>query len=261
MKILSNELAQHYQISSLQRGHSLFTSFISQNGKILFLDEHIERLLTGATFLFPEESWALNHEKLKQYVETEFKKCDSAIQNAGYFRLSLFDDCIHLQKRELNPSARTLKLTTALKVRTAGIIPSFLKLGNYVEADLELVRAKFKGFDDIVFLDNNQNITEASTSNVFVVMADGEILTPAPSSMILDGVTRKKLFLKLSENHFNIRESVVTKEDLLKAREIWLTNAVRGLRFVDIFEDRKYDISNSIYRKAIDVFGEYGELL
>ncbi|RPJ77588.1 MAG: hypothetical protein EHM20_05905 [Alphaproteobacteria bacterium] len=253
MKILTKELAQHYQIASLQRGYAVFTSFISRNGKILFLDSHLERLLMGADFLFPNADWTKNNEKLKQYVESEF-------QNESYFRLTIFDDNVYLQHRELTASPISVKLTSALKMKTPGLLPPFVKLSNYVEADLELISAKFKNFDDVVFFDHLQNVTEASTSNIFILASNGSILTPAPSSMILDGITRKKLFQKLEANNYPIIESTITKTDLLNAKEIWLTNSVKGIRFVEQFENVNFEIKNSLFEKITSVFGRYGEL-
>ena len=148
MKILSSEMAQHYHVSSLNRGHLVFTSFIAFNGKILFLDSHLKRLLRGADFLFPNVGWTLNHRKIKQYVEDVFNNNPS---NA-YFRLTIFDDAIHLQTKSFEEQSDTITAMSAAKIKTPGLIPSFVKLSNYVEADIELVRARFKKFDDVLFL-------------------------------------------------------------------------------------------------------------
>ena len=260
MKILSSEQAGHCQNSSLQRGHLVFTSLISYNGKILFLESHIERLVKGADFLFPNVGWIHNKEKIRHYVDGFTKELPHFSTTHQYFRLTIFDDYFYLQNRELEAHNDSLKLTTALKVKTPGLIPSFLKLSNYIESDLELVRAKFKNYDDILFFDNSDNLTEASTSNVFIVNSEGRIMTPAPSSLILDGVTRKKLFEKLQNLGFNIEEASISKADLMQAREIWLTNSVKGLRFAHQYEDLSFDKNNSIFNSVKIAFGRYGEL-
>lgn len=260
MKILSNELAQHYQIASWQRGHCVFSSFIARNGKILFLDSHIERLILGAHFLFPYSGWMGCDFKLKQYVESELIKMPLEIQNDSSFRLTIFDDNIYFQSRELIHSPLTLKMTEALKVKTPGVLPSFLKLSNYVESDIALRDAKNKNFDDLVFFDHLQNVTEASTSNIFIVTNEGHVLTPPPSSMILDGITRKKLILKLKEKKIIVHEIAISKTELQKAREIWLTNSVKGIRFVVQFEAIKFEIKKSLFNEVINFFGRFGEL-
>ncbi len=260
MKILSNELAQHYQISSLQKGYCPFSSFIAKNGKILFLDSHLERLLLGAHFLFPSSGWLTYHGKIKKYVENELEKISLKKQGEHYFRLTIFDDSLYFQNYELMPSSFIVKMTTALKIKTPSLLPSFVKLSNYVESDLELINAKNKNFDEVIFFDYLQNVAEASTSNVFIVSDDGHILTPPPSSMILDGITRKKLILSLKENNFVVREVVISKIELQKAREIWLTNSVKGVRFVASFEEISFKKEASVFEEVITFFGRFGEL-
>jgi branched-subunit amino acid aminotransferase/4-amino-4-deoxychorismate lyase len=261
MKILSNEIAQNYQINSLQRGHLVFTSFISHCGKIVFLESHIERLVRGADFLFPSCGWLQNQEKIKQYVEAELKNAIDYVQNSFYFRLTIFDECIYLEKRELEIFSDSLKLLSALKVKTIGLLPSYLKVSNYLESDLELIRAKLKNYEDVLFFDKLQNVTEASSSNIFIVTKENQIITPAPSSIILDGITRNKLLEKLQVMGLNILEAPITKADLEDAREIWLTNSVKGVRFVLQFEDVVYDKNGSLFEKVIASFGRYGELV
>lgn len=259
MKILSNEVSQHYQIASLKRGHSVFTSFISKNGKILFLDAHLGRLLSGADFLFPHVNWTRHFADLKQYVESEFSSCREQRKKYGYFRLTIFDDSVHLELHDLMESIETVNLTTAQKMKTPGLTPSFLKLPDYVEADLELIAAKTRHFDDVAFFDHRAKLTEASSSNIFVVALDGRIMTPAPSSMVLDGILRKNLFNHLTKNKFEVLEMELSKSDLLNAKEIWLTNSVRGIRFVKQFENVFFEMNNSSFESVLKSFGRYGE--
>jgi branched-subunit amino acid aminotransferase/4-amino-4-deoxychorismate lyase len=261
MKILSTEMAGNYQHRSLQRGHLVFTSLICYNGKLIFLDSHLERLLKGADFLFPKFGWIQKQEELKRYIENAIGPTTILADDNYYFRLTIFDDSIFMERRTWEKNEDFLRMTTALKIKTPGLFPSFLKLSNYVEADLELSLARIKNYDDILFVDNSDNITEASTSNIFVVKSDGTIISPSPSSMILDGIMRKKLFEKLQNFGFNIQEAPLKREELLKAREIWLTNSVKGLRFVLQYEDSVFEKENSTFQKVIEIFGRYGELV
>jgi branched-chain amino acid aminotransferase len=261
MKILANDLAQHYQITSLQRGHCIFTSFIAKNGRILFLEDHLERLIAGANFLFPKEGWNESFQRLKEYVENEWGKLKLKNEELCYFRLTLFDDCIYLQHRLLQDSSLTVKMMIAQKVKTPGPMPSFVKLSNYVESDLEVMAAAAKNFDDVVFLDHQGHVTESSTSNLFIVSKVGHLISPYPTSMILDGIMRKKLILKLKDSGIVVQETFVSKRELQKAQEIWLTNSVKGIRFVDQFEEKKIIMKGSLFEKVITLFGRHGELV
>lgn len=64
----------------------------------------------------------------------------------------------------------------------------------------------------------------------------------------------------MQRNDFKIFERSISKSDLLNAREIWLTNSVKGIRFVDQFEELNFEKKDSLFEKAIKVFGRYGEL-
>ncbi len=261
MKILTSEIAQHYQISSLQRGHLIFSSFISVNGKILFLDSHLERLVKGADFLFPNLGWPQNSQKIKNYVLQYFQEINDHSFTNFYFRLTLFDDSLYLQHRRSEVFSDSINLTTAVKIKTPSLIPEYVKFSNYVESDIEIVRARFKNFDDIVYLDNSQHITEASTSNIFIVNNNGVIKTPKPSSMILDGIVRKQLLCFLQKENFQILEAPIAIEEFKMASEIWLTNSVKGIRFVDQFDNIKYSKKNSVFERVSLLCGRYGELL
>lgn len=258
MKILSKETAQHHEVASLQRGHCVFTSFCAYEGKILFLDSHLERLVAGADFLFPSVLWTKKIAEIKDYVEDQFFQLSAEMKQGCYARLNIFDDNIYLQVRKSQFFADSLKLTSGKKIKTLDLCPSFLKLPNYVESDLEVASAQMRGFDDVLFFDQFNNVTEATTSNLLMVATDGTILTPPPSSIILDGILRKKLFLKLKESGFSIMERSISKSELLKAEEIWLTNSIRGIRKVSVFEE-KILTNNSMYDKAVSIFGRYGE--
>lgn len=261
MKILSEETARLYQNTSLQRGRIVFTSFISYNRKILFLAAHIERLVKGAEFLFPNLGWSDSAHLIKEYVEEVFARASNQQNNDLYFRVTIFDDCLYIQQGPLNTQSVSLKLTFAFKVKTASLLPAFVKLSNYLDSDLELAKAKILSFNDVLFLDNENNVTEASTSNVFIVNNEGKIITPKPSSNILEGVTRIMLLEKLRSHEFNIIEAPISKLELQCAKEIWLTNSVKGVRFVQQFENRIFDKKDSLFLKAIAVFGRLGELV
>ena len=81
---------------------------------------------------------------------TIFKKNDD---------LDYFISTNHLE----NFNIASISLTKSVRIKTLGLIPSFLKTGNYVETNLEIKRARDLGFDDIVFTDLQNNVLECST--------------------------------------------------------------------------------------------------
>ena len=74
--------------------------------------------------------------------------------------------------------------------------------------------AKAKGFDDALILDQEGYITEASTSNFFVI-TDKVIITPAPGNFLL-GITRAKVIDLCNKHDIPLIERKIHITDLPK---------------------------------------------
>jgi para-aminobenzoate synthetase/4-amino-4-deoxychorismate lyase len=96
----------------------------------------------------------------------------------------------------------------------------------YAEAFKAAVDA---GFDDVLFMNERGEVTEGAVSNVFVEK-DGKWLTPPIESGLLSGVYRRHLLETLPL----VEERVLCADDLRNADAVYLCNAVRGLRKVEI---------------------------
>jgi para-aminobenzoate synthetase/4-amino-4-deoxychorismate lyase len=94
--------------------------------------------------------------------------------------------------------------------------------------------AKEAGFDDVLFLNAEGQVTEGAVSNVFVER-DGRWFTPPVECGLLPGVYRRHLL----QTKPGIEERVLSLEDLKAADAVYLTNAVRGLRRVTIDWDQE----------------------
>jgi para-aminobenzoate synthetase/4-amino-4-deoxychorismate lyase len=89
--------------------------------------------------------------------------------------------------------------------------------------------ASRKGFDDVLFLNERGEVTEGAISNIFVEK-DGRLFTPPIKCGLLAGVYRRHLL----STRADIEERVLTLDDLRHADAVYLTNAVRGMRRVEI---------------------------
>jgi para-aminobenzoate synthetase/4-amino-4-deoxychorismate lyase len=87
----------------------------------------------------------------------------------------------------------------------------------------EYQRAKTRGLFDCVFVNERGELTEGTISNIFLEI-NGELVTPAVSSGLLNGTFRQEL---VEQGH--AREQVLYPDDLKKARAIYLGNSVRSL--------------------------------
>lgn len=250
MQIIIDTNTKYFQNYSLNRGLQTFTSFISDQRKMIFLDEHLERLLKGANWLFPNENWELRKNEIKDFLQTEWKA-------KSYFRLMIFDDKLIFSQGEWLPKSESLKLTVAQTLKTPNLVPPYVKTPSYLVAEAELKKARLQGFDDVLFLGPDRQVCEGSTSNVFVVLGSGQIITPQESSMVLSGVMRRKVIEFLKKNHYHVEVRELTVEQMATCKEVWMTNAVSGIRVCSHFEDKL--LSDDLYQKVCQQFGRFGE--
>jgi branched-chain amino acid aminotransferase len=91
-------------------------------------------------------------------------------------------------------------------------------------------RVEACGADEGFYVSRSGNVLEGVASNVFVV-ADHRLLTP-PTRHCLPGITRGRV-LELARAHgLETLEGPLPLEVLMRAQEVFVTNAVQGLRAV-----------------------------
>jgi len=98
-------------------------------------------------------------------------------------------------------------------------------IGNYAASLYPLNLAKSKGFDEVMYLnaENELFIDELGSANIFIVK-DNIIKTPKLSHAILAGVTRDSI-IKIAKDilNINVQETDVSISDVLSADEVFCT--------------------------------------
>lgn len=91
--------------------------------------------------------------------------------------------------------------------------------------DQAYAEAHRRGFVDVIFVNDRGYITEGAIHNIFVRHGT-QWRTPPITAGLLPGVYRQHLLM----THPEITEANLTPDCLRTADELWLTNAVRGVR-------------------------------
>ena len=112
---------------------------------------------------------------------------------------------------------------------------SNLKSANYLPYIMAARYAKENKLNDCLVMNVHERIADASIANIFLIK-NGKLITPALKEGCINGVMRRYLL-----EEYKAEETIVTIEDVLAAGEIFLTNAVNGLRWVKECRGRKYD--------------------
>ncbi len=109
--------------------------------------------------------------------------------------------------------------------RRSDIIAPQVKIAaNYTSPMMAKWEARKQGYDEIILTDEDGYVTEAPTSNVFIVNAKGILMT-AHEDYVLHGITRMSI-LEITEDE-NIETNIgrVPLKDLEEAREVFVTSS------------------------------------
>jgi branched-chain amino acid aminotransferase len=129
---------------------------------------------------------------------------------------------------------------------------SNLKTANFLPYILAENFAKERGIDDAIVLNAFNFIADSSKANIFLIRKN-EIFTPALNQGCVSGVMRRFLIDELKKNGYRIHQQEISEEDLLNAEEIFLTNSIYDIRWVQRFRDKTYtpEQAFAVYQKII----------
>lgn len=235
-------------------GDGVFESILIRQGEAPFLAYHLTRLRESLAILdinppFPLDNTAEIWRHIQSIIQYD-------TQNSYRVRLSVWRDSTGLYTPNSNQSdflfqaqivdiaAQKIfldKVDICPSVRLAYDSFSALKslsAGRYV------VAARFRqaeGLDDCFLLNTDGRIAEASSSNVFVVTEDNTIYTPALSEACINGVMRRVVLDTLNTLSYKVIEGQIDLNCLAQAKEIFLSNAISGVRTILFYNQRNLD--------------------
>lgn len=198
----------------------IFTSLLFEKGKPFLLKEHLHRLKSSAEhFLFYYD---------QEKIVKELNGCFNTLSDKKKYKIK-----VSLNKFGKAAITKTeLKNNPMQKIENVRIIISeknidsrnsfqYFKTTKRELYNAELTIYKKEGFGEVLFLNEQNKITEGSITNIFVFI-NGKWKTSPISSGILNGVYRN-YFIK----RHKVSEEEISISDLKLSEKIILTNAVR----------------------------------
>ncbi len=146
-------------------------------------------------------------------------------------------------------------------VRKPANLLSNLKTTNSLIFVLAGIHKKEKSLDDCLILNEKERVIESISSNIFIVK-NSRILTPGLNEGCLAGIMRHTI-IELSKNlGYSVNDKCsLTIQDILTADEVFLTNAIAGIRWVVAFRQKRYynDTSKFLIQKLNEISFESNE--
>jgi branched-chain amino acid aminotransferase len=219
-----------------------------------FLDSHIERLTEQMKQLSMQIPLYLNTSNFRKLITDLLNK--NRIFGGAHIRLTVFrnnsDEMIPTvnevsfqiestplahSRYEINDKGLTIGISDYIRPsgRTAQIHRAHMSL--FLLAAIE---GKNSGLDRVILLNEAGRLTETTDSNLFLVSRNS-IFTPSLQQGCIDGIMRKIIVDIATKAGFRVNDqSSLTPSALLDAEEIFLTNAVNGIRWVGAFQQKRY---------------------
>jgi branched-chain amino acid aminotransferase len=235
-------------------GDGLFETIKSINGQPEFVDEHFARLWKGLQVLQFTIPRHFTPDFLEQEIQTLLNKNEH--HNLARIRLTVFRgdgglyDAIDHKPNYLmqswampdetgswNSNGLVLGIYSAIK-KSCDIL-SNLKHNNFLPYAMAALCAKKEKWNDAILLNTEGRLCDTTIANIFFIK-DEVIYTSALQEGCIAGVMRRNLIEKLTAANYKLVEGKLGVDDLLDADEVFLTNSIYNMRWVQSVGDKKY---------------------
>ena len=235
-------------------GDAVFETLKMQEGKLFFIEDHYFRLMAGMRILrmpismdFTPEFFIEQAERLAEEVAIENGRLRIQVVRVADGKYTPSEDqstvwWMELEELESIEYIHSEKGLTVDLFKDHYIQPGLLstiKSSNSLPYVLGGVYARENNLDAVLMVNDNKMLVEANASNVFVLK--GDVLRTAPlEDGALRGVFRKNLLNWGKEIGLQVKEESINPFDLQKADEIWLTNTISGVQWVEKYRKNTY---------------------
>jgi branched-chain amino acid aminotransferase len=220
-------------------GDGLFESLRARGGLPYLLERHLQRLFAAAVEL--EFANMPSPDAVAEQVHRTLRR--AALSDA-YVRVTVTRGTGGVGLAP--PGGAPTVVVAVLPVRPlapvdSGIVATVLwrqrerraaaKSTSWQSAVLARRRVEACGADEGIYVSASGRVLEGVSSNVFTV-AGGQLLTP-PVSECLPGITRARVLELALEHGLPVLQAPLELDALMRADEVFVTNAVQGLRAVE----------------------------
>jgi branched-chain amino acid aminotransferase len=243
-------------------GDGLFETMKVINSTVLLLSLHFDRFFNGLSLLKFEIPPLFTPEKLQQQILQLCKK--NECEKLGRVRLSVFRgngglydedktpqyviECWPLNESVNKLNENGLVIDIYPDAKKSCDIFSNLKSTNFLPYTMAARYAKENKLNDCLVLNTADRIADSTIANLFIIK-DDRIITPELQEGCVNGVMRRYLIEQMRAMNYEIREEALTASNLELADEVFLTNAINGIRWVKQCQNATYT-----NEKTVDIY-------
>jgi len=261
-----------YFIRAGNRGHlygdGLFETIRVLNGHPINMQNHVTRLMEGMKVLqmnYPVEFGTAFFEREIVTLLTKNEIKDSARvrlsvdRKAGgnYLPVSnhvdYFIEVMPLVPNKFlhNDNGLSIDLYDDMKKQVNFLSP--YKTKNCLIYIMGKLKAKEKGVDDLLILNDKLGIIESTSSNLIIV-SYGVLYTAGLDLGGLGGTMRMQIINLALKHNIKVYECNISPQNLLAADEVFLTNAIQGIVWVATYRTKEY--SNKVSKLLVEYLNQ-----
>ncbi len=246
----------------LAYGDGLFETMACRGGRIRWLEYHLDRLLLGCGRLaIPADRDALRAE-----IESSCPSGDAVVKlivtrgpGARGYRAPQAPEPTRILSISPWPRTSVADYTDGIPLRTCalrlGENPQLAGLKHLCRLEQVLAQMELEGTEAREGLVRSSGglVVSGISSNVFGVQG-GRLLTPRIDRCGVRGVTRRVVLEHAAAVGLEPLETELRREDLLRCDELFVTNAVFGIRPVNALDGHAFPVGSSTLA-LIDAIG------
>ncbi len=236
-------------------GDGFFETIRLMDGSPLWIEDHLDRMNRTFTFLNITPPFSLEYEVIRTLIAAVAQA--NRIDKGARVRITFFRDsdglytpksdkcsfiiqCSPVEENRYELNRKGLHVTIYNQNFKSALPLASLKTLNSLIYVLAGIYARNQSCDDAFLINDQENIIETTSSNIFIVKQD-EISTPGLDEGCIPGVMRRNL-LKIIENktEYHLKRGNINFKDIIEADEIFLTNAIRGIQWVAGVREKRY---------------------
>ncbi len=223
------------------------------NGKLLAIDEHIDRIFEGARSIqleigfdkagLVEEIWkCLRHNKMEDGVHIRMmisRGRKSTPNQDPRFIVGSATIVIVAEWKQPNPElkAKGLKLmTSTIRCSTPDVFDLRLNSHSRLNFIQALIQAINMGADEALMLDDRGFVASCNSTNFFIIR--GDELWTSDGMTCFNGITRKKAIKVWKDAGLTVREAPFTLAEVYSADEAFCTGTLGGITPVTTIDGR-----------------------
>lgn len=246
-------------------GDGVFETIRVIGGLPVNMENHIKRMLEGAKKIKmrPPSYFdvAFFEEKILELLEK------SNIREGGKIRIHLdrsaggtyrpesnevefYIEVYPIESNLFSLNTKGLEVDLFMDLKKPKTTLSNFKTKNGLIYVIASITAKEKGLDDYLIQNNTGGILEGTNSNMFVV-SNGVLYTPGLEEGCLAGTMRMQIINIAIDQGIKVYECNILPQNLLVADEIFYTNAILGIQWIQGYRTKRY--SNTMASQLTDL--------